>query len=82
MAKGWYGTQDNLGERLRLLYEKLEEEGDIDGQDDFLLAMESAEHQPGVLDGKYWRYPKLETDKPITKLEISEEVPRGEREVI
>lgn len=59
MASGWYGAPPDLGEKLNSLFTAAE---DAEGsQDDFVLAIEDADHAPGCTD--QWVYenhrPKL-----------------------
>lgn len=75
MGWGWYGTPDNLAEQVLNLFD-IAAENTGESQDDFLLAMESAENQPFVLDGELWESTE---DK---KMKINDSVPYGKAEAI
>ena len=80
MGWGWYGTPEDVAERIAELFERAEKaagEGDF-SQDDFAIALESGKHQPHAIDK--WRY-KGEGGK-VRSLEIDESVPYGKPESI
>ena len=62
MAYGWYGADQELGERLNRFYAMLterglEEGGNVEEQDAFALAMEDAD---GAMEMPPWQYGEME----------------------
>ena len=58
MGYGWYGVPGDVRDRIVDLFQKIEDEFQNEGQDDFLLAMEHSDN-PRTLDGEFWDYTEL-----------------------
>ena len=77
LGRGWYGTREDLAERIAELFHRAESaaaEGAL-SQDDFGIALEVGEHQPHAIDR--WRYERSDDERKVTKLIIDESVPYG-----
>lgn len=83
MAHGWYGTPDDLVERIEQLFAKVDAVSGFHGepsQDDFAIALEQGKRQSHVIHN--WQYSPDETGVKIEKLIIDTSVPKGAREDI
>lgn len=81
MGFGWYGTPEDLADRVVKLFEKAEKaagEGDF-SQDDFAIALEKGKSQPHAIDK--WQYKKMKEGK-VRSLAIDDSVPYGKPERI
>jgi len=81
MSWGWYGTPNDIVERIALLFEKAAEAAAKDGfsQDDFAVALEIGKNHPFVISE--WKYNKTK-DKGIVSLAIDASVRYGKPEEI
>lgn len=78
MGWGWYGTPEDVAERIATLFEKAENAAGGDfSQDDFAIAMESAENHPHVIDK--WKFKEGGKGQSL-EMEIDEQVPYGKPE--
>ena len=75
MGDGWYGTPEDVAERIASLFSKAEECQGQYSMDDFAIAMEQGDNQPNVISK--WKY----TDDDNV-LMIDESVPYGKYEGI
>lgn len=76
---GWYGTPEDLAQRIAELFEKAEKAAGGFSQDDFAIALENGEYQPHAIDK--WQYKDMEGGK-VRSLEIDDSVPYGKPEGI
>lgn len=79
MGWGWYGTPEDVAQRIAELFARAERasSGEV-SQDDFALALESGANQPHALDN--WRYDETSDDRKVRRLEIDPSVPYGKPE--
>jgi len=81
MGWGWYGTPEDVAQRIAALFEKAEEAaGGGFSQDDFALALEACENQPHAISK--WQYGERAADGSVSKLVIEQSVPYGKPERI
>lgn len=79
MGHGWYGTPDDLADRVTALFARVLEADQSYSQDDFAVALELGEGQPHALSK--WVYgSEKSADDGVRKLLIDESVPYGEKE--
>ena len=81
MGWGWYDTPDDVADRIRKLFEKVEAiKRDTCSQDDFAIALQAGKHQPHVIHD--WSFIWQRGGFVSDKITIDEHVPYGESEVI
>ena len=76
MGWGWYGTPEDVAERIAGLFEKAKQAAGEGGfsQDDFAVALEQGKYQPHAIDK--WQYADVKDGK-VRSLEIDASVPYG-----
>jgi hypothetical protein len=81
MGYGWYGTPEDVAQRIAALFEKAENAagGDI-SQDDFAIALEFGDNQPHAISD--WKYGERASDGSVSSIAIEHSVPYGKPECV